>query len=165
MVIIKCYRGALKKLLPGIVKLTCAMLKIILYANFYMLVHSKLSLHFSILCLHNLRPSWFYETIHVIQFGPKVQFCALWNLCLKTTCNVKGSTWVKNEVRHSHFKSCRFRREPWLKNCRQWRQNLIKIVESMLNFYRKRRSISKPYKYNYNVNAYIRNIIKSDATK
>ena len=37
------------------------------------------------------------------------------------------------------------------KNCR----NLIKMVESTLNFYRARRSTYKPYKYKYNINAYI----------
>ena len=39
---------------------------------------------------------------------------------------VWGSTWVKKEVRHGHFKSCRRPTMGFYKICRKWRQCLTK---------------------------------------
>ena len=42
-----------------------------------------------------------------------------------------------------------------VKNCRKWRQNVIKIVEATLKFYRKRRLTWKSYKIYYNINIHV----------
>ena len=78
----------------------------------------------------------------------------------------KGSTWVKTKCDMATLKVVAS--DVSLdKNCRKWRPNLIKVVESTLKFIEDEDRHEWLIKSNYStcINTYIKYIIKSDVTK